>query len=492
MPVRTIIGETDPVFPSGCRPSDIKKTILKDGHAGQADACKRGAKNDRGQILDIAEVINQSPVSRLQYRVFILCFAVSLLDGFDMYILPYAAPAVLRDFQISRSLLGSLISAGLIGMTVSGLIGGMLADKLGRRSVIVSSIFIFGVATLAKGFIGSYTALLLLQIASGFGLGGAYMNVMALTAEYAPLRVRRFAVTCVSCAYPLGGILAGYATAVIIPLAGWRSTFVLGGAVALLIFVACYFSLPHSVRQLVLMRHSPQRVQAIMRIIAPAIIEPTPWTSTEQDLGGLPISDIFRQGRASLTCLLALAMLISLMTGYFITSWSPTLLNESGIPLSKAIVASTMGQAGSVAGALLWGRLIDRVWPPAIFAAAAILAAVFYSLIGHAIFLYPLLLVVFFVGGLGTGVTSAYNGFTTSVYPTPMRGTALGFILGVGRVGAIVGPLVGGLLLGAHWPVTQMYYVPASALIIVVICMLLLSFLKASRTIVSSSRPSAA
>jgi AAHS family 4-hydroxybenzoate transporter-like MFS transporter len=438
--------------------------------------------------VDVATVIDLNRLSKLQYRVFFLCFSVLLLDGFSLYVLPYAAPAAFRELHISRSLLGTLVSAGLLGMVFSGLIGGMLADKFGRRPVILVSILIFGVTTIAKAFAPNYTILLLLQVASGFGFGGAAMNVMALAAEYAPSKTRRFIVTCVSCGYPLGGILAGYTTAIIEPLLGWRSAFILGGTAALLMFVICQFSLPNSVRQLILMGRSPRRVQTIMHVIAPQTANNTSWTSSEQKLGGLPITEIFKQGRAILSCLLALVMMVSLMTGYFITSWSPTLLNGSGIPMSKALIASTMGQAGSVIGALIWGRLIDRLWPPAIFVAAAMVAAVCYSMIGHAVVFYTLLLAVFFVGGLGTGVTPAYDGFITSIYPTAMRGTALGFINGVGRLGAAVGPLVGGLLVAANWDIVHIYYVPASALIVVIICMASISFLKTPRHIVALSR----
>jgi AAHS family 4-hydroxybenzoate transporter-like MFS transporter len=437
--------------------------------------------------MDAVATIDQTPISKFQYRTIITCFVVSLLDGFNMYALPYTAPHLLHEFHLSRAVLGTLVSAGLLGAVFSGLIGGMLADKFGRRYVILASVLIFSTTTVLKGFSDSYNMLLALQILSGLGLGGAYMNGMALAAEYAPARVRRFTVTCVSSGFPLGGILAGYTTAIMEPVFGWRSVFYLGGGTALAALVISWVILPDSVRQLILMRRAPAKIQAIMQAIgggAPGQV----WTSTENRLEGSPLTELFTRGRAVITTLLAIAMLVSLMTGYFITSWSPTLLNGAGISLGKALIASTMGQAGSVIGSLIWGRLIDRIWPPAVFSFAAVIAGICYSLIGHSTFYYPLLLAVFFVGGLGTGVTPAYDGFITSLYPTSMRGTALGFIIGVGRVGAIMGPLIGSALMVANWDMVHLYYVPALALIAVLLCMAALSIFENPKSIVVLSR----
>jgi AAHS family 4-hydroxybenzoate transporter-like MFS transporter len=229
-------------------------------------------------------------------------------------------------------------------------------------------------------------------------------------------------------------------------------------------------------------------VEALMARIAPSFPRGTPWITVEAKPTTLPIVEIFKDGRGALTCLLAAAVMFSLMSGYFVVSWSPMLLSVVGIKLSQAVIAGSMLQVGAVIGALIWGRLADHVWPPAVLAGAAMLSVVCYSLVGHATSSFALLICVLFVGGMGMGVQNTYNSLISSLYPTAMRGTALGLIFAVARNGSIAGPLIGGALLAAGWTTSKLYYVPAASLLVAIVCMVLVSILPQPRRIISGSQ----
>jgi AAHS family 4-hydroxybenzoate transporter-like MFS transporter len=444
------------------------------------------------QKLDVATLIDSRKPGRLQYLTFVICFFAILIDGFSVQIVPYLAPALMKDIGIEKPLLGTLVSAGLLGMALSGLICGLLADKIGRRKVIIACLIVFGALTAIKGLVHSYNGLLLLQFISGFGLGGAYPNVLALTAEYAPVRVRSFTVTCVSCAFPAGGIFAGYFTAAIIPTIGWQGIFFVGGGFTLVIAALSYIYLPESVRYLALKATASAQIARIMAKIAPDVVVAPglQWMSSERRLKDWAIKELFQEGRAVITVLAAIGVMMSLISGYFVISWSPLLFNLAGVPLNLAVIAGTMLPAGAVLGALIWGRLVDRIWPPAALAAAAVVAAICYCFVGHLTANYKLLVTVLFIGGTGMGVQNAYNGFIASLYPTRVRGTALGFSLGTARIGSILGPFIGGTLLAAKWSIVQLYYVPAAACLIAVLGMLLATVLPGPRRLIAASRNS--
>lgn len=434
--------------------------------------------------VNVAVALDTAPLGGVQKSIFALCFLAMLIDGFDNHILAYAAPLVLRDLGLPPASLGGLISIALVGMMISGFLGGLLADQIGRRSVILMGMTVFTGATVGKGMSGSYSMLLAMQGVAGIGLGAVFINVLALGAEYAPAKQRRFFVTCISAAYPLGGISASFATAAIAPTHGWRWVFLLGGAMSFIILCACARWLLPSVRQLTLAGKSSEKIDQIMRRIGdfPA---GTLYTTSEKQAERVPVGQLFEQGRGLTTCLLAVAVAASLLSGYFVTSWSSTILTLSGMPPALAMLASSMLPAGAVIGSLIWGRLSDRFWPPAVLGSAALLGTLCYAFIGHLTGAYPLLFAVTALGGLAMGMQNAYNGFITSIYPTAARGTALGTIIGFGRIASIAGPLLGGILVSAEWDARDLYYVPAGFMAIALACMILSTVLPAARRFIA-------
>lgn len=434
---------------------------------------------------DVAGTIDTAGVGPLQRTVFVLCFCAIFVDGFDLQILPFTAAAILKDLAFAPSLLGALVSASLLGMVASGLICGILADRFGRRPVILGGMFVFGLFTLVKIFARSYETLLVFQFVTGMGLGATFNNLISLSAEYAPLRNRRLILTVVSSSYSLGGIAASYVTAALLVRIGWRGVFVCGAVAAFAILALLFARLPESVRQLA-MRGAPRaRIIPIMARIAPAAARE--WTTTERRPTSAPLRHLFDGERRVATIVLAAAVMLSLMSGYFVISWSPLLFGMAGVSPGRAAIAAGMLQTGSVVGSLLWGRLTDRFWPPAMLAAAAAVSTVCYAALGHVVGTYPLLIAVALIAGMGMGVQNAYNAFVAALYPTAIRGTAFGTIIGIGRMGSIAGPLLGGAMLAAGWPIARLYYLPAAIAAGMILCMAVLTIARSSRKLVAAS-----
>ena len=438
--------------------------------------------------VDVARVIDEARLTRHHILIFALCILSMIIDGFDMQVLPYTAPALLPALGAAPADLGPLVSVSIVGMLVSGFVSGLVSDRYGRRQVIVVGLFAFGLFTLGKGLVTTYNQLLVLQFLAGVGLGGVFINALALAAEYAPMRHRRFIVTMVSAAFPFGSIVAGHVTAGWMATIGWHGVLIVGGVLALVMGCVAAVGLPDSARQLVLQKRSPDKVNAIMRRIAPEYSVDTVWTTSEEPVVHSPVRDVFVGARGLATTILSVVMALSLATGYFVNSYSPILFNMSGLSPEEAAIAASMLHAGAVIGALLWGRLTDWFWPPLILGLAASIAVICYATIGHIAGDYGTLLIVLTIGGLGMGVQNAYNGFASSLYPTATRATALGSIISLGRVGSIAGPMVGGMLIAASWKVTTLYHFAALAASGMILCMLLISVLPATRKLIQASR----
>ena len=438
--------------------------------------------------VDIARVIDNAPITRRHLVIFVLCILTMIIDGFDMQVLPYTASALLPALNAQPADLGPLVSLSIVGMLLSGFVSGMLSDRLGRRAVIVVGLFAFGLFTIAKGMVTTYGQLMLLQFLAGIGLGGVFINALALAAEYAPLRHRRFIVTTVSAAYPFGSIVAGHVTAEWMAQIGWQGVLIVGGVLALAMGVIAAGGLPASARQLVMQGRQPAVVVKIMRRIAPEYPPQTLWTSSEERVEQSPVWTVFAGSRRWMTVILSTAMAISLMTGYFVNSYSPILFHRAGLTPERAAIAASMLHAGAVVGAMMWGRLTDWFWPPLVLGCAASIAVVCYTMIGHIADNYHALLIVLSIGGLGMGVQNAFHGFASSLYPTSMRGTALGTIISLGRVGSIAGPMLGGVLIASGWPTTTLYHVAAATAAGMVLCMAAITGLPATRRLVVESR----
>lgn len=427
--------------------------------------------------VDIKQAIESQVGSQYATLILVACAATMMVEGYDAQVVAYAAPAIIRTWHIERSALAPVFGAALFGYMLGATVLSGLSDRFGRKRVIAAGNLCFGLLTIASAYATTITELLSLRFVAGLGLGCSIPAAIALAVEYAPEGRRAFRVSLLFVGYTVGAAAGGFLAAALMARFGWQSAFLLGGGLSLAVGVASVAVLPESARFLAARGARPREIAAIMRRLRPdlAITETTRFIVVEDKADpGLPVWQLFANGRAWLTVLLWAAFVTSLGCHYFLTSWLPTVLDASGIPLTHAVAAGALIQAGGAVGSLGVGRLVDRVGVLAI-AGAFIAAAPLLVLIGAAPASEALLMVIVFLTGMCLlGGQIGLNALASTIYPTAIRSSGAGWALGIGRFGSIMGPLIGGWLIGAGLSSTALFAcaaVPAllSALFIVAV-----------------------
>ncbi|WP_245313028.1 MFS transporter, partial [Bradyrhizobium macuxiense] len=389
--------------------------------------------------IDVAGYIDRQPVGGFQIKLLLTCAAVLFLDGFDTQAIGYVAPALAREWSLSRAALGPVFSAGLFGLMIGALIFGPLADRVGRKTIIIFSTLAFGVGTVATAFADDVTTLLVIRLLTGLGLGGAMPNAVAMISEFSPHRRRATMVMIMFCGFSVGAALGGLLAAAMIPHYGWRSVFLVGGVAPLLLAPILAWRLPESVRFLALSEHADGRVAALLRRInpqaAPAVAG-VRFVVHEPRLEGLPVLHLFSDGRTLPTLLLWVVFFMSLLDLYFLANWLPIVLNDLGASVSAAVLIGSTLQLGGVVGTVALGSVVDRfsfralalVYFVAVFAVGAI------GQLGHSAVLVAI--VIFAAGFCIVGGQIAANALAANFYPTSVRATGVGWALGIGRIGS--------------------------------------------------------
>ena len=368
-------------------------------------------------------------MSTKQYIAVFICFLMNMLDGMDVLIISYAAPAIAKAWSISPANLGIVFSSGLVGMTVGAIFLAPFADRIGRKSTMLIAGLLMATCIYLTSYATDINLLMIFRFISGLGIGAMMATTAALTAENSPTSTRNFWVSTVVAGYPVGAVLSGLVAATVIKTSGWEHLFELAG-------YATFLSLP---------------------LVGLFIKES--FAPSKQDDAKPSVQILVREPYRISTFQLWTALFLAFATLYFMLNWIPKLATNAGLSLSDAIYAGTVFNLGAIVGIPMQGYCSSRfglkktIGTILIFTALVMLSFGFFVETDY-------VLVIFFL--MGFGVQGGFVGLyavAASMYPTYIRTTGVGWAIGAGRLGGIIGPILGGLLVAWGLDMTQSFWV---------------------------------
>lgn len=406
--------------------------------------------------IDVGALLDHGPWTAQQKRWTILAALAIIFDGFDIQILGFAIPSLIREWHVARSAFGPVLALGLAGMAVGSPLAGYVGDRFGRRTALIGCVSVFGLATIATALVQGVAWLALLRFITGMGAGGALPNAGALSAEFAPLRRRHAAVLLTIVCVPLGGMVGGVIASQVLPALGWRALYMIGGAMPLAFAILLWLALPESPRFLARRPEKRQRLTELLRRMGHAVNP----AATYEDRTKVPVDN-----RAPLSTLFAPALVrdtVGLWTAFFFClgsiyvmfGWLPTMLTSQGISLATATTGLAVYNLGGVLGVLLWTFLISAFGsrgPMLAGALGAAASALMVLLIPFHANSNPVLLLaaIGLNGLLANAVQTSMYALAAHVYPTAVRASGVAYAAAIGRTGAVVSSLFGAILIQA-------------------------------------------
>jgi len=425
--------------------------------------------------VDVAAVLDEGRWSRYQKLLVASTALTIIFDGLDNQLLGAAIPAMMREWALPRPAFASVLAAALLGMVFGGFIGGYLGDRIGRRGALLSSVVSFGTLTLLASFANDVTTLTALRFFAGLGLGGAMPNAAALASEYVPLRRRPFAVTLTIVCIPLGGTLAGFTGALVLPAYGWRALFLIGGSLPLILAAALWRVLPESPRYLARQRARwPELAALLTRLGHETPAGAVFVDSRERAVARASIRSLLVPEFRRDTLALCVAFFFCLLSVYTGTNWIPSLLTGAGFDAATANYGLTAfnlgGVVGAILGALIFSRLGSRLTMLAMTAGAIAGCVVLGSApVGERSTMMVLALLGW-TGGLINAVQTTMYALAAHVYPAGIRATGVGTAVAFGRIGGFASPYAGAWALESG--PSQMFALIAGTLSVVFMALL--------------------
>lgn len=405
-------------------------------------------------VLDVQSFIDNHRFSAYQWGILVLCFLIVAIDGFDTAAMGYIAPALVQDWGIEKASLGPVMSAALFGLAFGAIFAGPMADRVGRKKVLLLSVFFFGACSLATAFAPTIGWLTALRFLTGVGLGAAMPNAVTLMSEYAPARRRAVLVNTMFCGFPLGSAAGGFFAAAIIPHYGWHSVLVFGGVVPLVLAAVLVVMLPESIRYMVVRRYPADQIRKVLARVTGARLDDVREFTIHEGAAPAPsaigtvLAPRYRLGSA----MLWLTYFMGLVIFYLLTSWMPTLMKDAGFTLQRASLLTALFPLGGGIGTIVAGWFMDRFNPNKVIAITYALTGVLIYTVGHGASGDQLVLglLIFLAGTAMNGAQSSMPTLAASYYPTQGRATGVAWMLGIGRFGGITGALLGAELLRLH------------------------------------------
>ena len=403
-------------------------------------------------VVPVSRLLDERGLGAFQITLLIWSLFLVLIDGYDIAAIAFAAPHLVKAWGVAPKALGPVFSASLVGILFGSAMFGYIGDRYGRKASLIWANLVFGVFTLAAAYATNLEQMFWLRLLAGLGIGGVIPNVVAINAESAPRRLRATLAIIAVGFVPLGGAIPGFITAALVPAHGWQIIFMIGGIVPIVVGLAAIFGLPESIKYMTLHERHRTKMTALVRAISPGTVVPDNARfviEDEQQVAGFNPKYLFGQGLKIITPLLWLLFALNLMGYFFLISWTPTLMTAAKLPPTTVALSGASLQIGGTVGALVlcWWLQTHRFLAVAIMFVLAVPAV---GAIGYAGLTSQtaLLVTIFIAGFLVLGIQSGINVLGALIYPTSLRANGSGWELGVGRIGSIVGPLVGALFVG--------------------------------------------
>jgi AAHS family 4-hydroxybenzoate transporter-like MFS transporter len=422
------------------------------------------------KTIDVSQLIDDQPIRRFHVALVAMVFLIILADGYDLQAMGFAAPGIVNSLHIKQSLLGPVFSASLLGMLFGAPLFGWIGDRFGRRRALLWCVTLIGLFSLLIPVAQDLSQLLVLRLLTGVAMGGLPPSCVALVAEYAPKRMRATMIVIAMTGLTIGSMLPAMASGFLEGAHGWRPIFIIGGVFPLVVAAVALFALPESLKFMVVKKWPANKIWQVARALDPRlrteaeatlVIAEPPIRGAE----GAGINSLFSNGLVWITPILWLLYITFYAANNFMHSWMPLVFRNEGLTIVQTAVAAAMFDVGGVIGALVASRLVDKFGVAGVVCLYVVVCPTM-GLIGVIVnSVYLLSAAIFVTGFCLIGITLSMNAIAGEIYPTSMRAKGVGWASGIGRLGSIISPMIGGWLIAMQTPVSQLFLAPVVPMI---------------------------
>jgi AAHS family 4-hydroxybenzoate transporter-like MFS transporter len=408
-------------------------------------------------IGGLDRALDSTKITAFQSAIIGLCALTAMIDGMDTQAIGLVAPAIAADWHVPPAAFGPVFGSSLFSGLIGALVAGQAGDRFGRKPVLLLSILVLALGSLATPFTHSISGLLMVRLVTGFGLGGALPIIISITSEFSPKRLRLNIVALMYCGFPFGSVLGGLLAAQLIPRFGWASLFYIGGVVPFILLPAFALFMPESISFLA-SNGKQDKVEALSKRLGLQVEDLAVVRGTAETRAS--VRRLFTEGRAIGTLFLWTALFLSLLLTVFLVSWMPLVTHQAGLGIKSAVLGVAALNLGGIVGCFFIGWISRRFGSIVPIAVAYALGGAAVALIGLVVQSGQILLAVTFVAGILTvGSQMCAVALSASFYESALRSTGVGWAWGFGRIGAIVGPVIGGVLIARHVPTPTLFLI---------------------------------
>ncbi|ATW26092.1 MFS transporter [Candidatus Formimonas warabiya] len=400
--------------------------------------------------VNVNKVIDESKFNGYHLLILILCSCAIIFDGYDLVVYGTIVPVLMKDWNISPAQAGALGSYALFGMMIGALVFGPLADKIGRKKVILMCLTLFGLFTLMVGFAQGPNQFGLFRFIAGLGLGGVMPNLIAMITEYSPKAIRSTLVTIMFSGMQVGAMIAAGVGIAVIPSFGWRGMFFIGGLPLLLLPLFLIF-MPESMN-LYVAKNQDERIQKWLKKLSPGYkpVEGEKYSLGAAKAKGMPVVSLFENNRTRSTSMFWVTMFMSLLMTYALQTWLPKLMQNAGYSMGSSLLFMVICNVGAIIGAVIGGLLADRINGRKVIIVFYAISFIAICLLSFKSSTFIISILVTIAGATTMGTQIVCNAYVSQYYPNNVRSTGIGWSLGIGRLGGIFGPMMVGSLLSMN------------------------------------------